>query len=196
MYILRQKTSSNNIKLAVFSIALAVMLVVGLLTATVGASSIVKLTSNIADVPNGDSLILTIRAQNDGDIHELEVDHSFEDDYPQFSVYADEADPYGGDGALFAALGVVVTYNASISEWTIDFGDTITQFLVNEGSNVEFYFVLKDSAKNVLWGSMFPPSSENKFNFDPVNGTGDSLALSSTQDDVVIPGVPNTALGL
>lgn len=199
MYI--TNTINSKTKLFVSSIALvgaSLALIIGLLSPIANASSIVGVSTNIADVPGGDSFVMTVTTQNDGDVYELEVDHSYEGTYPEFSVYADETNPYGSaqDAADFEALGVSVTYSAASSQWTIDFGDTITQGMVSGGGIANFYFVLKDDSGNALWGSMYDTTPENTFNFDLVNGTGDSLVppAADDEDEAVIPGVPNTSV--
>lgn len=187
------------------AIAAAAVLVISLLTSMVSASSIVKVTSNIADVPGGASLVLTIGTQNDGDVHELEVDHTLYAQLPEFSVYADEADPYGGATCgpssdqdcrtQFENAGVEVTYSAAENQWVIDFGDAVTDVIRNNGQ-INFHFVLRDANRNILWGSMDLPAPESTFRFDAIEGTGDSLLVEVDQDnDVVIPGVPNTSVG-
>lgn len=189
----------NNKAMAYAAAAImgAVILVAGLLTHTVNASGIIGVSSNITEVPGGETLVLTITAQNDGDVHELEVDHSFQGTYPEFSVYANEVDPYGGDQADFAALGVTVTYSAANSQWVIDFGPTITSGVTGDGGVIDFYFVLRDASRNILWGSMDTVTPENTFGFDLVEGTGDSLVPTVATEVVgVVPGVPNTAFGL
>ncbi len=109
-----------------------------------------------------DTFVLTVDAADDN-LYELEIDHSLESDpnLPEFSVYASATDPYGGDGALFAAAGVTVTYDDVEQVWTIDFGPTITDaFIANDG--ITFYMVLKDLAGNT-WGSMSPTTDANTY---------------------------------
>ena len=53
------------------------------------------------------TFILTVDASDDN-LYELEVDHNIAD-LPEFSVYASEEDPYGGQGSAFAEAGVTVT---------------------------------------------------------------------------------------
>lgn len=193
-----QLLNKKNYLLAIASLAIAAMLVLSWLATAVHASSIIRVTSNIADVPGGANLVITVAAQNDGDVYELEVDHSMATDFPEFSVYADEADPYGGDGPLFATAGATVTYSAANSEWTLDFGSNITDMIRNNGGDIRFYFALRNIDGDLLWGSMMTPTPENTFDFDVIEGTGDSLLVSVDEDeeDVIIPGVPNTSVGL
>lgn len=109
-----------------------------------------------------ENFILTVDAKDDN-LYELEIDHSMESNpgTPEFSVYADETDPYGGDGALFDAAGVSVTYDATLQKWTIDFGATITDTFVTNGG-ITFYLVLKDAEGN-QWGTMYGTTPENTF---------------------------------
>lgn len=183
-------------KASLFIVALAVAtLIIGLLAPMARASSIVGVTSNIADVPGGASLVLTVTAKNDGDVAELEVDTSLPHLFPDFSVYADETDPYGGDGAQFVAAGVQVAYSAANDQWVIDFGQTVTDTIRNNGGKINFYFVLRDADRTALWGSMNLPAPDSTFSFDTVAGTGDSLVATVDEEEVVVPGVPNTAFG-
>jgi type IV secretory pathway TrbF-like protein len=105
------------------------------------------------------NFILTVEA-SDENLYELEVDHNIAD-LPEFSVYASEEDPYGGQGSAFAEAGVTVTYNAAEQKWTIDFGEEVTERFVEAGG-VTFYLVLKDEAGN-QWGSMYEVTDENTF---------------------------------
>ena len=110
------------------------------------------------------NFILTVTAA-DENLYELEVDHSLAASLPEFSVYASATDPYGSaeDAAAFAAAGVVVTYDADAQEWTIDFGEAVTNAIVaNEG--VTFYLVIKDEAGNE-WGTMYGTTPENTFSY-------------------------------
>lgn len=185
---------------AVLAAAVTALVLLTSLTAPIAqASGVISVTSNVADVPGGANFILTVRAKNDGDVNQLEIDHSA-GTLPEFSVYADETDPYGGDGALFATAGVTVTYDATTSEWVIDFGNAVTQsILTNYNGEITFYFVLRDAAHNILWGHMNPVTPENTFGFNLLAGTGDSLVPQQQNDDddvtdAVIPRVPNTSI--
>lgn len=111
-----------------------------------------------------ETFVLTVNAYDaDGDLYELEIDHSMEATLPEFSVYASAENPYGTseDQAQFAAAGVEVTYDATEQKWTIDFGPDITGLFLENGG-ITFYLVLHDLAGN-KWGSMSPPTSENTF---------------------------------
>jgi len=110
----------------------------------------------------GDTFKLTIEAEDDN-LYELEVDHSMETTQPEFSVYASEGDPYGGDEALFAAAGVTVTYDAGTQTWEIDFGADISKAIADNGG-ITFYLVLKDMAGNT-WGSMNQVEEYNTFKY-------------------------------
>lgn len=201
---LKSKHNKKIKALMVGAAALLVAPVIGLFSSAVNASSIISVTSNIADVPNGASLVLTIGVQNDGDVYELEVDHSYDDHhpgtFPEFSVYADESDPYGGDGHLFAALGASVVYSAANNQWTIDFGQDITDDINTIGDPITFYFALRDAEGGYLWGGMSSPTEEVRFTYDTVEGTGDTLVADTTEDEdaleAIVPGVPNTSIAL
>ncbi len=199
----------KNFGLVAASIIAATMLAFSWLVAAVNASSIIQVTSNIDQVPGGASLVLTVGVQDDGDVHELEIDHSLQDILPEFSVYADAANPYGGStcgtgnnldcATEFTNAGVTVTYSAVDSQWVINFGDNITD-VIRANGNIDFYFTLRDADHNELWGSMNSTTPENTFNFDANDGTGDSLLPDTSDDDededdeVIIPGVPNTSV--
>lgn len=88
---------------------------------------------------------------------ELEVDHSVEE-MPEFSVYADESDPYGGDKSQFEAVGVTVEY--SNGKFNIDLGSQITQLMASK-PEVKFYYAVRDYSGKYLWGSMNPVTPEN-----------------------------------
>ncbi|WP_071394894.1 S-layer homology domain-containing protein [Bacillus tuaregi] len=106
---------------------------------------------------------LTVKAQ-DENLRELEVDHNLTG-LPEFSVYASEENPYGSADAkkAFEEQGVIVTYNAETQTWTIDFGETVTDAIVNKG-NVTFHTVLRDEAGNSK-GSMDPTTADNTFTY-------------------------------
>ena len=111
--------------------------------------------------PSGD-FVVTVDA-NDINLYELELDHSLEGVLPEFSVYADETNPYGGDGALFVAAGLEVTYNSSTQTWVLTFkngGDALDAIIANQG--VTFYAVIHDLAGN-KWGSMYTVTPDNTF---------------------------------
>ncbi len=110
----------------------------------------------------GDTFKLTVDALDDN-LRELEVDHSMETTLPEFSVYASESDPYGGEGAAFAAAGVSVTYDAATQTWVIDFGPTVSGLIASNGG-ITFYLVLKDMEGNT-WGSMSPTTPANTFKY-------------------------------
>ncbi|MGB4657475.1 MAG: S-layer homology domain-containing protein, partial [Bacillota bacterium] len=112
------------------------------------------------ELAHNESFVWKIKAL-DKNLYELEVDHSFDGTLPEFSVYASEEDPYGGQEEEFAAWGVSVTYNAAEQKWTIDFGPTVTQQIVAKGG-ITFYLVIKDEAGN-QWGSMYDVTDENTF---------------------------------
>ena len=109
-----------------------------------------------------DTFILTVDAF-DLNLYELDIDHSFEGILPEFSVYADEDTPWGTDADkdMFDNAGVTISYDADLQQWTIDFGEAITDtHFIPTG--VTFYMVLKDEAGNT-WGSMDPTNGDNTF---------------------------------
>ncbi len=105
-----------------------------------------------------------VDASDAGDnLYELEVDHSMEGTIPEFSVYANEGNPYGtlAEKAEFESNGVYVTYIAADQMWIINFGETITDAFVDNGG-ITFYVVLKDRNGN-QFGTMSGTTSENTF---------------------------------
>ncbi|MBO3118098.1 hypothetical protein J4050_15200, partial [Winogradskyella sp. DF17] len=101
----------------------------------------------------GNSFVWMVDA-SDTNLYSLEIDHSLEATVPEFTVYASASDPYGGNEADFAALGATVTYDDTLQQWTIDFGETVTDLFIANGG-ITLYTVLKDCAGNEL-GSMSP----------------------------------------
>lgn len=95
--------------------------------------------------------------------YRLEVDHSFEGTLPEFTVYADAANPYGSVEAqqAFEAIGVSVVYNAATKTFVIDFGVQVTHtHFVDNG--VTFYLVAHDIDGNAS-GSMYEVTPEMTF---------------------------------
>lgn len=137
--------------------------IVNLFSPAAHASSLASVSSNIAGVPGGENLILRVAAHNDGNLAKLEIDHSMSATLPEFSVYADEANPYGTSKADFDTLGVTVTYTAATSEWVIDLGSGVTQQIRENDEGIKFYFVLRDADRVILWGSMDSVTPENTF---------------------------------
>ena len=95
-----------------------------------------------------DTFVLTVDAADDN-LYELEIDHSLSATLPEFSVYADAANPWGTpeDKAQFDDAGVTVAYDATDQVWTIDFGDTVTDAFIANGG-ITFYMVLTDMVGN------------------------------------------------
>jgi hypothetical protein len=123
---------------------------------------LVEVTPPEGDVvlAHDETFVWTVQA-SDENLYELEVDHNIAE-LPEFSVYADADDPYGGQDKAFEAQGVKVTYDADAEQkWTIDFGEEVTERFVEAGG-VTFYLVLKDEAGN-QWGSMYDVTDENTF---------------------------------
>lgn len=146
--------------------------------------SVTPLEGDFVVCPGGTFVWVVDAADSRGNLYELEVDHSMESNpaTPEFSVYASETDPYGGEGAQFAAAGVTVTYDAVEEMWTIDFGQSITNLFIANGG-ITFYVVLKDDAGNV-WGSMDPTTDENTFIY-----TIPAATMESTDEYEVYQGV-------
>lgn len=198
----------------IMSIAVALLLiaglVIGLMVRPVGATSLAGVSSNIAEVPgNTDTnFIMKVRAHNDGDLAALEVDHSLQGTLPEFTVYANAANPYGDDQADYVAAGLTVSYNPSLSEWTFEFDRNGSAWgVIDAAGDVSFYFALKDINGQTLWGTMNGTTADNTFAFDFVEGTGDELVYVPLEDaegidgtndaaapsPIVVPGVPNTS---
>jgi len=173
------------------SLALATALIAGLLFRSVNAASVIKISSNVAEVQNGEDFKLTIGIEDPDTVRTLEVDHSLASAIPEFSVVADEANPYGdaSDKADFEAAGVTVTYDASLGEWVIDFGPTVTDIIKTNGGEIKFYLALRGNTGAYLWGSMKPTSPDNTFVFDLLNGSGDEII-----PEIQAPSVPNTGI--
>ena len=148
-------------------------------------------TTDTIELATGENLVLTVDANDvDGDLRNLEIDHSYYESLPEFSVYPSTDNPYGvanatqaedfdgideGDSlaAAFAQNDITVTYDEGEQEWKIDFGTDITQTFV-DGNGVTFYVALKDKAGN-SWGSMYGSGS----NGDP-DSYGDWLGDKNT----------------
>ncbi len=81
---------------------------------------------------------------------------------PEFTVYASDETHgvHSEDKAQFDDAGVTISYDADLQQWTIDFGEDITDMFIPGG--VTFYMVLIDEAGNA-WGSMSPPTGENTY---------------------------------
>jgi len=113
------------------------------------------------------NFVLTVDAADvSGGLFELEIDHSMEGNpaTPEFSVYASETDPYGGQQTLFEeTFGVTVTYsgNQTNGTWTIDFGETITDLFTEDG--IEFYLRAKDELGERFSGPFNGTTPENTF---------------------------------
>jgi|LSQX01.1.fsa_nt_gb hypothetical protein len=110
-----------------------------------------------------ETFVFTVDAYDEGILYELEIDHSMEDTLPEFSVYADEDNPYGTDDdkKSFENYGVTVTYDVREQKWTIDFGETVTAAFAKNGG-ITFYIVIKDLAGN-QFGTMYGTTPENTF---------------------------------
>lgn len=101
----------------------------------------------------------------DENLYELEVDNTLEPTLPQFTIYADETNPYGTPAAqlLFEAAGANVTYDATTQIWVIDFGVALTTLMMNNGGN-DFYLVARDVSENAS-GDMGNITDEITFSY-------------------------------
>lgn len=120
------------------------------------------------EVGPGDSFVWTVDAFDESALVELEVDNSIELIVPQFTVYANEADPYT-DGvdpeageAAYASYNASVTYDADDQKWMISFGDFTQAMLANGG--ITFYIEVNDVHDN-FFGDMFNVTPENTFEY-------------------------------
>lgn len=182
-------------------VALALVIVPAQAAGAIGIAGVSPAAGAAVHLSEGESFVLTVNASlNPGEIlGHLEVDHSFEGEswFPEFNVYADEANPYGGaaEEAYANSVGVTVTYSASNLRWVIDFGPTITQMIRDDGRELIFYLVAhgEDGDGNPIasghMGSPGNPMPEGvAFSYPP-------LAVDDEVADEVAPGVPNTAVG-
>lgn len=189
-----------------FAAAMVALAGAVLLAPSVGAISMANVSParGAVELVEGETLKLVVTANLEAgeELRELEVDHSYDNTiptvFPEFSVYADETDPYNnqwatpvetGQEAIFTSLGASVTYSASANQWVLDFGQPITDRILADGGDVTFYFALKgvDGADPVEWGSIEAGvTAENTFAY--------SLEIvEPSEDDEAAPGVPNTA---
>ncbi|MDX1766264.1 MAG: hypothetical protein R3313_04920, partial [Candidatus Saccharimonadales bacterium] len=99
-----------------------------------------------------------------GPLYELEVDHSLEGIIPEFTVYADEANPYGGaatQAEFEDVYGVFVTYDEVEMTWVIDFGPFVTHTLFVPGGITFYIEVLATDGHQ--FGDMFDVQPEYTF---------------------------------
>lgn len=69
----------------------------------------------------------------------------------QFSLYADENNPYGDDAHLFQQYGIDAIFEDG--KWDINFGANVTAALAASGE-VKIYAVVRDINGQLLWGDM------------------------------------------
>ena len=119
------------------------------------------------------SFVLGVDAADaDGDLEKLEIDTlNSPANILDFTVYADQANPYGtanaaqvslfggglsvGDSlaATYITNGVTVAYNPSNEKWSIEFDNNMANALFQNGDRT-FYIVVHDQNGNT-WGSMY-----------------------------------------
>ncbi|NLK12914.1 MAG: InlB B-repeat-containing protein, partial [Candidatus Phytoplasma sp.] len=134
-------------------------------------------------------LVLVIKAQDDN-LYSLEVDHSLNTN--EFTVYASEQDPYGGQQAAFKELDVVVVF--ADGTWTITFGNGAMDLIksVTQLDEFKVHVVIKDHVGNAF-GSMSPTTEENTvsiniYNLDLVeDGTTTNTVRLFAGELVVLP---------
>lgn len=112
----------------------------------------------VADRP----FVMEVNVSGEG-FYMLEVDHSMQQTIPEFTVYADENDPYAGRKDDYDAWDTTVEY--SNGKWTLSFGTRVTD-LFEDAGEVRFYLVIMDANRNVIWGSMDPTTPENTFTYE------------------------------
>lgn len=145
-----------------FPLAMAVPAAANGVDVTPPTVEVVPTDGATVEVGPGDSFVWTVDAFDDSALVELEVDNSIELVVPQFTVFADEADPYGGLEALYASFGATVTYDADDQQWMIGFGDFTQVMLANGG--ITFYIEVNDVDGN-FFGDMFNVTPENTFDY-------------------------------
>lgn len=77
----------------------------------------------------------------------------------QYTLAANEADPYNGVESEFSVQGVTVTYSEAEQRWVIDFGPAVTTALVASGQ-VKIYSALRNANGDYLWGDMYNTTEE------------------------------------
>lgn len=101
-----------------------------------------------------DTLTLTVPVSDQGELAYLEVDHSLQESFPEFTVEAKDQDILDEE----SGLGVSVRYTDTVGEqkWEITFNPAATKLLreAADGSPMTFYFSVKDKAGN-QFGSMY-----------------------------------------
>lgn len=183
---------------------LALSLLVAPEAGALSMASVSPASGATIEITEGETLklIVTASLQPGEVLHELEVDHSYDNTnplFPEFSVYANQANPYDnpstgetGQEAIFTSLGASVIYDASAQQWVLDFGPAITDLIMKDGGQVRFHLRLHGIDTNngdapITWGSMSlgtPEAIASTFSY--------TLALPAV-DEEATPGVPNTA---
>ena len=101
-----------------------------------------------------DTLTLTVPVSDDGQLAYLEIDHSLEASFPEFTVEAKSYDYLDEE----SGLGYSVQFTDTVGEqkWEITLNPAATALLrqAADGSPMTFYFSVKDQAGN-QFGSMY-----------------------------------------
>lgn len=101
-----------------------------------------------------DTLTLTVPVSDQGELAYLEVDHSLEESFPEFTVEAKDQEILDEE----SGIGASVRYTDTVGEqkWEITFNPAATKLLreAADGSPMTFYFSVKDKAGN-QFGSMY-----------------------------------------
>ena len=185
-------TTQNTTTIKITLAALASLLALGLASPQAHAAEVTGTSPATGSVvlPGDGTFKLTITTDGDPNIAELEVDHSLQDSLPEFTLCADETQPYcdAPSQSQFEAAGVSVTFTSGA--WTIDFGSDVTKDFLDNGG-ITFYLAMRDADGDYLWGSMSPTTPANTFAY--------TLSVATDDDDttpapeITVPSVPNTA---
>ncbi len=107
-----------------------------------------------------------ITAKDNVYLSSVEVDHTFEENLPEFWIYNNINNPYGTDKdkQQFESYGVTVTLTKNELneyEWTINItGSAYETINANDNNEIIFYIVIRDTVGNQL-GSMYEPTELN-----------------------------------
>lgn len=135
------------------------------------------------------NVIFTLQANNAQDLYALEIDHSLEASFPEFSVYASGANPYGNTTQqnLFEEQGVSIKYQSLTSgwKWFIDFWPTISTAIKNT-PDFKIYYALKNSEQEYLWGNMDPTTSDNTITLSNSPIVAPNLVSATPAGDITL----------